>query len=129
MELTCPSIQEMFNKFKLLLEDDSLFYGICVLLVGCACFGLGRLSVASEELSASVSAGSVVLTEHPRTPEVDPPAASSSPQYVGSKSGSKYHLLWCPGASQIKESNKVYFNTEDEAFRAGYAPAANCPGL
>jgi hypothetical protein len=119
----------MFNKFKLLLEDDSLFYGLCVILVGCACFGLGRLSIDQIEPQNRVSAGSVVLTELPPASVAASEAASSAARYVGSKSGSKYHLLTCPGASQIKEVNKIYFNTKEEALQQGYAPAANCPGL
>jgi hypothetical protein len=49
--------------------------------------------------------------------------------YIASKNGTKYHRIDCPGARTIKESNKVYFASEDEARKAGYAPASNCPGL
>lgn len=61
-------------------------------------------------------------------------AAPSAPmpsggQYVASKSGSKYHLPWCPGAKQIKESNKIYFDSKEAAEKAGYTPAANCKGI
>lgn len=46
---------------------------------------------------------------------------------VSKKSTSmKYHFLWCAGAKQIKEENKVYFNSEEEAISAGYTLAANC---
>lgn len=38
----------------------------------------------------------------------------------------KYHFLWCAGAKQIKEGNKLYFNSEQEAISAGYTLAANC---
>lgn len=38
----------------------------------------------------------------------------------------KYHFLWCPGAKQIKEENKIFFNSEKEAVSAGYVLAANC---
>lgn len=45
---------------------------------------------------------------------------------VGSSKGSKYHFPWCPGASQIKEENKIWFATEKDAQDAGYAKAGNC---
>ena len=48
---------------------------------------------------------------------------------VASKKGSKYHLEDCSGAKRIKEENKIWFNSEKEARKAGYEPAANCPGL
>ncbi len=38
----------------------------------------------------------------------------------------KYHFLWCAGAKQIKEENKLYFNSEGEAISAGYTLAGNC---
>ncbi|MEK7536951.1 MAG: hypothetical protein AAB584_00690 [Patescibacteria group bacterium] len=38
----------------------------------------------------------------------------------------KYHFLWCPGAKQIKEENKLFFNSEKEAISAGYSLAGNC---
>ncbi|MFH1608762.1 MAG: hypothetical protein ABH951_01935, partial [Patescibacteria group bacterium] len=48
---------------------------------------------------------------------------------VGSKNGTKYHYPWCSGALRIKEENKVWFNSMEEARQAGYTPAANCKGL
>ncbi len=50
-------------------------------------------------------------------------------QVIASKTGSKYHLPTCPGAKAITEGNRVVFNTIEEAEKAGYTPAANCPGL
>lgn len=49
--------------------------------------------------------------------------------YVGSKSGSKYHLPNCPGALRISAENKVFFASKEEALAKGYTPAANCKGL
>ncbi len=48
---------------------------------------------------------------------------------IASKTGSKYHLPDCPGAKTIAEKNKVVFASPADAERAGYSPAANCPGL
>lgn len=46
---------------------------------------------------------------------------------VSKKSTSKkYHFLWCAGAKQIKEENKIYFSSEKEAISAGYNLASNC---
>jgi hypothetical protein len=46
--------------------------------------------------------------------------------YVASKAGTKYHHITCPGAKQIKEENKIYFASVQEAMAAGYSKAANC---
>jgi methylphosphotriester-DNA--protein-cysteine methyltransferase len=48
---------------------------------------------------------------------------------VASKTGKKYHLPWCTGAKNIPENNKIWFNSIDEAKKAGYTPALNCKGL
>jgi len=49
--------------------------------------------------------------------------------FVASKNGTKYHYPWCPGAQSIKEENKIWFSTKEEAEKAGYQPASNCKGL
>jgi len=136
------SIQEMFDKFKYLLKDDAFFYGSLIVLVAVISFGLGRWSVASmvptnaekaqNTIQINQSAAIPVATEaqySSTTPTVTTPLIATEPQYVGSRSGTKYHLLWCPGAKQIKEENKVFFATKEEALKAGYTPAANCKGI
>lgn len=54
---------------------------------------------------------------------------SQEKRVVASKTGSKFHLLDCPGAKQISEKNKVYFESPALALKAGLSPAANCRGL
>ncbi len=50
-------------------------------------------------------------------------------KYVASKSGSKYYLPSCSGVKRIKEENKVWFASIEDAKAAGLTPASNCPGL
>jgi methylphosphotriester-DNA--protein-cysteine methyltransferase len=49
--------------------------------------------------------------------------------YVASKNGTKYHLPWCSGAQRIKDENKVWFKTKEDAEKAGFMPASNCKGI
>ncbi len=49
--------------------------------------------------------------------------------FVASKNGTKYYYAWCAGVTKIKEENKVWFSTKEEAEKAGYTPAANCKGM
>jgi len=49
--------------------------------------------------------------------------------FVASKNGAKYYYPWCSGVSRIKEENKVWFATKEQAQKAGFTPAANCKGL
>lgn len=50
-------------------------------------------------------------------------------QYVASKNGKVFHLPWCPGAKRIKEENKIWFSSKEEALALGLKPAANCDGI
>lgn len=107
---------------KAILGDDTVFYSLLVLLVGVTAFGLGKHSVSVPEAETQSAGVSMSV--------VEPVAASAATgQVVASKNGSKYHLPWCPGASQMKEENKVWFDTIEAAEAAGYTPAANCKGL
>lgn len=124
------SIQDISQKLNLFFRTDAYYYGVLILLIGVASFGLGRLSVLDIEFQAEK--GSVEYFE----PEVGDGAyavetteTTGDIQYVGSKNSNKYHLPWCSGAKRIKEENKIFFATVALAEQAGYEPAGNCEGL
>lgn len=134
----------MLQKLKSFLADDALYYSVVIILVAGASFGLGRQSVIDKSQESSLeSQNSVVVTQPTSkvtTPTPNPlvPAAAIqgaavvgtvSGEVVASKSGSKYHLPTCPGASQIKPANLISFPNVAAAEAAGYTPAANCKGL
>ncbi|TSC60055.1 MAG: Extracellular nuclease [Parcubacteria group bacterium Gr01-1014_107] len=114
-----------------------------IFLVGSASFGLGRLSVLESKkepvrienlpLQAKISGGANVKKELPLADgQVEEGQAQTLPaggMLVGSKNSDKYHFPWCSGAKRIKEENKVYFASAEEARASGYTPASNCKGL
>lgn len=140
------------KKIKSLIEDapdlpKDIFVVIVIILVGCASFAMGRLS-AAEHLRRSelrvlsnvpqntslrqqtavasatgMDAGRGVADEEPL------PLPAPRGMYVASKNGTTYHLPWCSGASRIKDENKVWFATKEEAEAQGLRPAANCKGI
>ena len=114
-----------------------------IFFVSLARFGLGRLSILwpkKEPVQIMTNDKGQMLkaeTEH-----IDSSSSktnkqlssfgvslSSQGKYIASKSGAAYHYPWCPGALQIKEENKIFFNIKEEAEKRGYKPAGNCPGL
>jgi hypothetical protein len=117
----------MHSRIKSILEEDVYFYSLLLVLIAVVSFGLGRMSMI--EPSAAQQA-SVILTKQPvgttTAVGVDNVSPAKQMQLVGSKNGSKYHAMWCPGAAQIKESNKVFFASPQEAQAKGYIQAANC---
>lgn len=48
---------------------------------------------------------------------------------VASKNGKKYYFLHCSGTKSIKEENKVYFDNQTHAEKAGYTIASGCKPL
>ena len=47
-------------------------------------------------------------------------------QVVASVNSDKYHFEHCPGAGRIKEENKLFFNSPQDAEEAGFVLAGNC---
>ena len=131
------SIPGIARVIKRSLQGD-LYLIIIIVLVGAASFGLGRLSVIDEERepvtiessreTTAVEQGAAVL---PAIQSRDSSASTevAAGQYVASKNSDKYHFPWCSGAQRIKEENKVWFQSREEALAAGYTPASNCKGL
>lgn len=123
----------MKEKLKAFFANDAYFYAALIITVSVLSFGLGRMSVQEvlraqqPQLVLSEQAGAVVVSGVTKTSPI--PASAETAKLVASKKGTKYHLLTCPGAKQINEDNKIYFNSVDEARAAGYTPATNCKAL
>lgn len=111
------SIPNLLIKIK--AHETELWLILVVSLVGTGAYGLGRLSALRAAREP------VRVESTPPTPV----SIANEKMYVASKTGKKFHLPWCAGATQIKEENKVWFATKDQAAAAGYAPAGNCPGI
>lgn len=120
------SIQEIMDKIKQFLADDSLFFGLLMLLVAVTAYGLGKHSVVEP---VPLEATPMITLTETDVGETALPTEPSASAIVASKNGSKYHYSWCPGASQMKDENKIYFDSIEAARAAGYEPAANCEGL
>lgn len=120
---------------KNLLEKEDIFIVAVILLVGFGGFGLGRLSKLHEEKSpvviGSAATSNTVITggEENEVQNYELGIMNEGKNFVASVIGTKYHLPWCASAERIKEENKIWFATEDEARAAGYSPAGNCSGI
>ncbi len=127
-------IKQVKDKIKPMENDFILI--IVIILVALISFGLGRLSKIRENKIpitienaisniSSASDASGVLPDVARSVGKN----NSEKLYVASKSGTKYHYPWCAGAVNIKEENKIWFSSKEEAEKSGYSPASNCKGL
>jgi hypothetical protein len=132
----------MLEKLKVLITDDQVFTSLLVVLVAVASFGLGRASVTPVTHDIGTDSQPDALADRVRVYEAVPATVSATTppahggtdvqeegEVVASKTGTKYHLPSCSGARTIKLENRIMFPTRAAAEAAGYAPAANCPGL
>ncbi len=129
---------EMIADFLRSRKGRDLLLACAMCLLALISFGLGRLSVQGKQqvpvalVMPPLPATSSNQYAHNVSPSKAMPQNALPPQsgaYVASKSGSVYHLPWCSGAKRIKEENKVWFMSKEEAERAGYRPASNCKGI
>ena len=123
---------------------------LIIALVGTASFGLGKLSAIEKKktpivvyktdqaLLSAVLRNSTMTTEGEGGASSDSRAAQSSAVATlaaskglvfSSKTGKKYYYPWCSGADRIKEVNKVWFGTIEQARAAGLTPISGCTGL
>ena len=116
------NIPLFLQKCKAVVKSD-VYIVLVIVFIGFAGFGLGRLSILEENKTPV----RVFYNEKDQIASVTNTQTEGT--LVASKSGSKYHYPWCSGAQRIKESNKVWFSSKEDAERAGYTPALNCKGL
>lgn len=131
-------VPKICKKIKPWLAErkSELLAAFLIVLVSITSFGLGRLSAVwpqktpitiEERASASGAGESTGLKT--LSQNKDSTTREAKGKYVASKNGKSYHLPWCSGALLIKEENKLWFQTKEEAERAGYTAAGNCPGI
>lgn len=107
---------------------------IIIILVGSASFGLGRLSNRSQgELKIEYTEppmpavlGTQAIIEEVVKPAPNPIKVVLPKVYFASSRGNKYYHLGCSGGKTLKEENKIYFNSAEEAERAGYELSSSC---
>ena len=110
----------------------TIIHALLLIGVGIGGYLIGSKSTAEEGV-AVFSPSAQVISSAPIIPATttkeEVKTGEGEKAFVASAKGTKYHRIDCPGATTIKEINRVYFGTEEEAKKAGFAPAANCPGL
>ncbi len=125
------SIHDFLNKINTPKNREDWAVLAVVLMVGLASFGLGRLSVEREASGVQNNDNRVIITDasyySPATlPAEQSAGISSKKDYVASRNGTKYYKTTCSGADNIKEENKIYFVSEEEAMSSGYERSSTC---
>ena len=137
------SLIEKIKKVKKFIDDNKkeLFISASFILMAFIAFGLGMMSVLEEQKYPIwfEEVGEEKIADKLQSADSKAQIANSESQItesgkqdrilVGSKNSNLYHYTWCSGAKRIKEENKIYFSSKEEAEKAGYKPAGNCEGL
>lgn len=55
-----------------------------------------------------------------------PQTTAPSVTYIGNQNSHIFHYDWCESVSKMKDKNKVYFSSREEAVNAGYKPCQRC---
>ena len=123
-----------YSRDKGLKIKDDIYIIITIILVGIGSFGLGKLSGFEKNkvpISIQKTQDVMYATVIESTAKVNQTDSSVqvSGEVVASKSGTKYYYPWCTGVSKIKEENKVWFKSIEDARLTGLTPASNCIGL
>ncbi len=111
--------------------QHGLFIGACLILMAGIGYNIGRISSLHKSgLTPNQQASGYDSLQSPsiKTKTSPKPVIPRDLRVVVTKNSKTkvYHHAWCSGASRIKEENKIWFATENEAISAGYTLAGNC---
>lgn len=119
-------IANLYKKVKEWCGDNrnDLFIASIIFFTGLSGFGLGRLSVDLRPRPPL----SVVQPVDEQDLNITSPdiAAANDKKVLASRNGTTYYYPWCSGVKRIKDENKIWFSTKEDAEKAGLKLAGNC---
>ena len=105
---------------------------LIVILVGLISFELGRLSKNSPNEGIKVEypnqdqGADATLSINSQNQSPTFSGINNSKSFFASSRGQKYYPLGCSAGKSIKEINRIYFTTREEAEKAGYELSSSC---
>lgn len=125
VNLCLVSLKHINKKIKAFYEDfikKTIFVWIVVLSL-INSYILGFISQSNNDFQ------DLVIDKNPEinlNPENISKNIEEKGSVVASKNGTKYYFVDCSGVNRIKEENKIYFKSVDEAVEDGYEKASSC---
>lgn len=106
---------------------------IIVILAGLSSFELGRLSkenmtsgIKIEYPDQNKGQEANVLSSVISPEKISTITNSTGKTFFASNRGSKYYSIGCSAGKTIRQENRVYFTTKEEAETAGYKLSSSC---
>ena len=130
-------IKSILNNYIESEKGKDILIIFIVVLVGIVSFYLGRLSKESSQDGLKIEYKSQEASAIGSSEENKPiielnPSISERTQkdtlgkYFASKRGKKYYPIECSAGKTIKQENRIYFSTTQEAENAGYSLSSSC---
>lgn len=141
------SITNPMQKIKSWLESEqgrNILVVLIVILVGLGSFELGRLSKSGSssgikiQYNGEAESANVLnalkdskILAKPKVlgaSESKPTNSSSATgqNFFASSRGTKYYPVGCTAGNTLKQENRIYFNSREEAEKAGYVLSSSC---
>lgn len=126
------------EKIKQFFESEKgkdILIVIIVILVGLGSFELGRLSKTGSNAGIRIEypnqdkdqeSNVISATDNLSRGILDTNTKATGKTFFASNRGSKYYSLGCSSGKTIKQENRIYFSTREEAERAGYELSSSC---
>ena len=130
-------IKQFFNETMQSEKVKDILIVIIVILVGLGSFELGRLSKEGGSEGIKIlpaqageygdqTGNAVSAIESTKTDPIIQNSNSVGKTFFASSRGSKYYTISCSAGKTIKQENRIYFTTGEEAERAGYTLSSSC---
>ncbi|MFA6257469.1 MAG: hypothetical protein WC671_00455 [Candidatus Paceibacterota bacterium] len=118
-------IKQFINETIQSEKGKDVLVVIIVILVGLISFELGRLSKENDQGGLKIEYTDPNLTQ---TANIISTVTNNKTgkNFFASSKGSKYYSLGCSAGKTIKQENRVYFATGEEAEVAGYTLSSSC---
>ncbi|OGI95003.1 hypothetical protein A2917_01315 [Candidatus Nomurabacteria bacterium RIFCSPLOWO2_01_FULL_42_17] len=121
---------EKIKQFLKSEQGKDVLIVIIVILVGLGSFELGRLSKENSSSGIKIEYKDQIknIKNQEASAILSVPAISNSSQksFFASNRGTKYYSIGCSAGKTIKQENRVYFTTKEEAETAGYELSNSC---
>lgn len=125
------------SKIKTWIQSEQgkdILIVLIVILVGLGSFELGRLSKSGRSPGIKIKYPDQVTNQPANAFSASSDASYNDPEsasantgsFFASKRGKKYYPLGCPAGSTLKEENKIWFETREEAEATGYELSSSC---
>jgi hypothetical protein len=126
-----PSISKGVKQFIDSDKGKDILIVTIIILVALASFLLGRMSKDGPKGELRVEYGensqnSSETSLSPDTIEASAISANFDKNFFASKRGKKYYSISCSAGKTIKEQNRIYFKTGEEAEAAGFVLSSAC---